>query len=215
MCHRGKDEIPSPPSQESKPSPSLSHCYFSHSCAGRQEHWTSKSGGEAHEQRPHSPRSHLTGEVRKGLCFQSASALCGGGLEQELFLSGEVITSTAPDPSPKDRISYPSTAIAPSLSCWEPLLSIWTNSALRAGLGAVPLHLTLLTLSWFGISLRLQNPAQHGTSDLGNFPTPGASTSCSIMLPPASSSVAEHAGAAGRLNLSQDLREALNFCAAS
>lgn len=57
----------------------------------------------------------------KGLCFQPDPALSGGGLEQELCLSGEVTTSTALGPSAEDRVTHPSTANALSLPHQEPL----------------------------------------------------------------------------------------------
>lgn len=59
------------------------------------------SGGEAHQQRATSSESLLMGEERERPFFQPSPALSGGGLEQELCLSGELTTSTAPDPSPE------------------------------------------------------------------------------------------------------------------
>lgn len=112
------------------------------------------SGGEAHEQRAASPGSHLMWEVRKA-CVSSKNC----ELKQELYLSGEITASTAPGPSPEDRVTHPSTAIALSLPHQEPLPRA-DNSALGAGWLQASC-LTLLT-SWFGISLRLQNPAQPG-----------------------------------------------------
>lgn len=70
---------PSPPSQETKPSPALSHRYGSHSCAGRHRHWTSMSGREAHQQRATSSGSHLMGEEREGPFFQPSPASLGVG----------------------------------------------------------------------------------------------------------------------------------------
>lgn len=135
-------------------------------------------------------------------------------MEQEFCLSGEVTTSTDPGPSPGDRLTsqhtrcpLPATLGAPDLSGPTVLWGVTSAQCL--------LPLTLLTPSWFGISLRLLNPAQPRTSDFGTFPTPWASTSYSSILPSASSSAAEHAGATQRLNLFQHLQEAHNFCASS